>query len=576
MQKIKQFLYLVKPFWCSSASKVAWLLLLSVIVLSLSTVWFNVKLNQWNGDFYNALQTLNGQILYRLLGDFIVLIVIMILVVVYADYLQKKLLIIWRHHMTEKITKQWLSKHSHHYHLKCRQDKLDNPDQRIAEDVYLLIKQSLDLLLSFLRSCMTLISFTTILWTLSGAISFTLLSMDIYIPGYMVFVCLIYTLLGVICTHAIGKPLHKINVEKQRSEADYRAALIYCHQSSEAIAGQHGEKQETARLQNKFTAIIHNWQNLMNNERNLSFFSVGYQQVSSLAPIFFALPAFIAGLINLGGLMQIRQAFMQVSSALSWFIYAYRDIAIWQATVTRLYHFIRLLDELPENTIIPSTNKDKLLDAQVVLRSADNQQVLLSTNIELAKGDTLLLQGLSGIGKSTLLKAISGFWANYQGVIQRTDNYLWIPQKIWLSYDRLDNLLTYPACPQSFARDALIETLSLVGLDKLNSELETEDDWSNRLSGGEQQRLMFARLLLNKPDLILLDEVTSALDLPSVYQLISLLQEKLPESAVIFVSHQPIQNYVKYMINLDTNVNPSSQELAKPNSIVDNVFVSKV
>jgi vitamin B12/bleomycin/antimicrobial peptide transport system ATP-binding/permease protein len=576
MQKIKQFLYLVKPFWCSSASKMAWLLLLSVIALSLSTVWFNVKLNQWNGDFYNALQALNEQNLYRLLGDFIILIIMMILVVVYADYLQKKLLIIWRYHMTEKITKQWLSKHSHHYHLKIKQVELDNPDQRIAEDIYLLIKQSLDLLLSFLRSFMTLISFTAILWTLSGAISFTLLSIDIHIPGYMVFACAIYTLLGIICTHAIGKPLHKINIEKQQSEANYRATLIHCYQSSEAIAGQHGEKQETTRLKNKFTTIIHNWQNLMNYERNLSFFSVGYQQVSSLAPIFFALPAFIAGLINLGGLMQIRQAFMQVSSALSWFIYAYRDIAIWQATVTRLYHFVRLLDELPENTITQTTHNDTLLDAQVILKSADNQQVLLSTHIQLIKGDTLLVQGRSGIGKSTLLKTISGFWTNYQGIIQRTDNYLWIPQKIRLSYDRLDNLLAYPACSKNFTQQKLLETLSLVGLDKLSHELETESDWGNRLSGGEQQRLMFARVLLNKPELILLDEVTSALDLASVYQLISLLQKKLPESAMIFISHQPIQNHVKQVINLDDTASSPIQKLAQQNAEFETVFISKV
>lgn len=551
MQKIKQFLFLIKPFWLSSSSKIVWILLATVITLSLSTVWFNVKLNEWNGDFYNALQQLDGDRLYHLLGVFIVLIIAMILVVVYADYLRKKLLINWRNWMTESITEQWLSSRSNHYHLKCAQKEPDNPDQRIAEDVYLLIKQSLDLLLSFLRSLLTLISFTTILWQLSGPISFSILSFEVTIPAYMVFACILYTFLGIICTHYIGRPLHKINVEKQRNEANYRAALIHCGQSSDAIAGQHGEEQERVELKRKFSSIVGNWYRLMNCERNLSFFTVGYQQVSSLAPIFFALPKFIAGAIQLGDLMRIRSAFTQVSSALSWFIFAYRDIAIWQATVTRLYNFVTLLEQSPETSVKTSEDTNNLISATLQLNSVDNQHPLLSIDINLAKGDTLLIQGRSGLGKSTLLKAISGFWPNYNGEISRTDDFIWIPQKLRIGNGRLDNFIAYPASREKFSRDTLVETLGLVGLDRLADELETVDDWGNRLSGGEQQRLMFARLLLNKPSLLLLDEITSALDSNSIYELIQLLKNRLPDSAMIFISHQPIHEHVKQVINLE-------------------------
>lgn len=551
MQKIRQFLFLIKPFWTSSSSKSAWLLLSVVIALSLSTVWFNVKLNEWNGDFYNALQQLDSEKLYHLLTVFIFLIMAMILVVVYSDYLRKKLLIKWRDWMTENVTEQWLSSRSKHYHLKCTQSEPDNPDQRIAEDVYLLIKQSIDLLLSFLRSLLTLISFVTILWQLSGPISFSLLSMGITIPGYMVFACIFYTMLGIICTHYIGRPLHKINVEKQRNEANYRAALIHCGQSSGAIAGQHGEKQERSELGNKFSAIINNWHKLMGYERNLAFFTVGYQQVSSLAPIFFALPKFIIGEIQLGDLMRIRSAFMQVSTALSWFIFAYRDIALWQATVTRLYNFVHLLEQPTETSVKAIDSPDNLVSAVLQLKSANNQQTLLSIDLNLSKGDSLLIQGPSGLGKSTLLKALSGFWPNYEGEISRTQNFIWIPQKLRIGNGRLDNFIAYPGTPEQFGEPALVETLQSVGLNKLITELSNIDDWGNRLSGGEQQRLIFARLLLNKPSLLLLDEITSALDSDSINELIQLLKNKLPDSAIIFVSHQPIQNHVDQTINLE-------------------------
>lgn len=538
MKTLRQFYYLARPFWGIRSALLAWLLLLVVLAMSLSSVWFNVQLNQWNGEFYNALQQLNSQALYRLLQHFILLVSALILVVVFADYLKQRLIMRWRIGMTEHILARWLSHKGQHYALKINALVPDNPDQRIAEDVRLLIESSLRLLITFLHSLLTLISFATILWQLSGSISFSLAQHSFTLPGYMFWVCIIYTLIGIGLTHWIGYPLRQLNMDRQRREADYRSGLIARREASDAIAGQRGEYHERDALLQRFRAVADNWYQLIRYEKNLSFFTVGYQQLSALAPIFFALPKFLAGELLLGGLMQIRQSFAQVAGALGWFIFSYREIAAWQATVTRLYNFVVLLDAEPTSPVESAPDGSLPLRATLDLHNAQGEILLSDIEITATAGSLTLIQGRSGIGKSTLLRALSGHWPHYQGRIQRSDSVSWLPQRLYLPHERLDDLLAYPAQRSDFSEAQFQQVLAQVGLPQLNYQLALSIDWQQRLSGGEQQRLMFARLLLNKPRLILLDETTSALDAASAVQLLRLLRQQLPDSAVLLVSHQ--------------------------------------
>ncbi|CNE75544.1 putative membrane transport ATP-binding protein [Yersinia nurmii] len=538
MKTLKQFCYLARPFWGVGSAWFAWLLLAVVLVLSLSSVWFNVRLNQWNGDFYNALQQLNSQALYQLLQHFIVLVSALILVVVFADYLKQRLIMRWRIGMTEYILARWLSRDGQHYALKINALEPDNPDQRIAEDVRLLIESSLRLLITFLHSMLTLVSFAAILWQLSGSLNFSLSSHSFTIPGYMFWVCIFYTLIGIGLTHWIGYPLRQLNMEKQRREADYRSGLIARREASDAIAGQRGELHERAALLQHFRAIADNWYQLIRYEKNLSFFTVGYQQVSALAPIFFALPKFLAGELLLGGLMQIRQSFAQVAGALGWFIFSYRDIAAWQATVTRLYNFVVLLEAEPSSPVETASDDAMPLRARLNLQTADGNSLLRGIIVEAVPGSLTLIQGRSGIGKSTLLRAFSGHWPHYRGQITRSASVHWLPQRLYLAHERLDDLLAYPAERSAFSDEQYRDVLTQVGLPQLVYQLPLSTAWQQRLSGGEQQRLMFARLLLNKPRLILLDETTSALDASSARHLLRLLRSELPCSAILLVSHQ--------------------------------------
>lgn len=523
------FWHLIKPFWCNRQRLPALALLLVVLTLSLSSVWFSVQLNQWNGDFFNALQQLDGSLIYPLLQQFMLIIVALVLVLVYADYLKKKLIIQWREWMTRDLCSRWLSPDSRHYRIQLGQQEPDNPDQRIAEDVFLLVDTSLDLLLSFLRSVLTIGSFVVILWTLSGEISIPLGDAELTIPGYMVWVCLLYTLIGTLITHKVGKPLHRLNFQQQKREADFRIALVQRRNHSEAIAGQRGEDCEQQALAQSFSRVAGNWYALMSKERNLAFFTTGYSQVTMLAPIFFALPKFLAGAIQLGGLMQIKMAFTQVASALSWFIYAYKDLARWSATVERLSHFEASLfadtprpeaavaakpsaatDSAPDKSVnVLEPQAVPLLQASLDLLLPDGRPLLQRLRLSLTPGKLLVLHGRSGIGKTSLLRTLAGFWDGYYGELATRVSPCWISQRLYLPEGSLKSLICYPAVTQRFSDERCRQVLQQVGLGELQDTLEHTDNWLQRLSGGEQQRVMFARLLLNAPELILLDETTS-------------------------------------------------------------------
>ncbi len=537
MKTLKQFFYLVKPFWGQRAALLCWILLFSSLGLTLTSVWFNVKMNAWNGDFYNSLQKLDGQALYGLLQYFVILVSGLIFVVVMGNYLKQMLIIRWRKGMTELILGRWLSPNSKHYMLRLASQEPDNPDQRIAEDIRLLVESTLNLLVTFLHSMLTLVSFAAILWTLSGSLTFNFSGSDWTIPGYMFWACIIYTLIGIALTQWIGFPLRRLHMDKQRREADYRSTLINCRQHGDAIAGQRGEQQDRTELMGRFGEIISNWNRLIRCERNLAFYTVGYQQVTALAPVLLALPKFLAGEIMLGGLMQLRQAFSSVATSLGWFIFAYKEIAAWQATVSRLYNFVILLENDKAADVTVEESKTPLV-ANLTVSTADNRQLIKTVNLVAQQGELILISGRSGIGKSTLLRALSGHWPFFSGNISRTRNLMWIPQRLYLPMSRLDSLLAYPQNASRFSQADFQYALTLVGLKKLHHQLALETDWNNRLSGGEQQRIMFARLLLNRPKLLLLDETTSALDENSALELLALLKAELHDSAIVLVSHQ--------------------------------------
>lgn len=542
MQKLKCFWSLIRPFWTRSERRVAaWALLALVMALSLSTVWFSVRLNTWNGAFFNAIQAMDGDKIYPLLLEFIAIVSAFVVVLVYADWFQKKLIIEWREWMTADLLSRWLSKDSRHYRLKLAGLEPDNPDQRIQEDVRLLVESSLSLLISFARSLLTIVSFITILWTLSGPLSWVAFGVTWTIPGYMVWACIGYTLLATLLTHLIGRPLMALNFEQQKREADFRSGLFGVRQHGEAVAGFHGEANECQRLGERFKGVVSNWRALMDRQRNLAFFTVGFGQVTQLVPIFFALPKFLSGAIQLGGLMQIRLAFGQVASAIGWFIYAYRDIAEWSATVDRLTGFERALGTPLPQASFENPRRDDALSVVGALQTVQGDNLLKDLVFKANPGELTVVKGASGIGKSTLMRALAGFWPWVDGRIATDRSALWISQSTWLPEMTLPALLAYPSQPETYTHAQYAEALNAVGLTKLSRDLEnaTPVNWTQCCSGGEQQRLLLARALLQKPAVLLMDETTSGLDDDLVEHLIQTLKTTLSDSTIVLISHQP-------------------------------------
>lgn len=540
MQQIRHFWRLIAPFWLAHPKRSqAILLLLLVIGLSLSSVWFSVRLNEWNGAFFNAIQKLDQETIYSLLWEFIGIVSIFVLVLVYTDWLQKKLMIEWRQAMTEEFLGRWFHTDGRHYRVTLLGKRTENPDQRIAEDIAILIETSLRLLISFLRSLLTIVSFVSILWGLSGALDLGFLGLDgIRIPGYMVWVCIGYTLIATGITHWIGKPLMQLNFQQQKREATFRSALILRQEHAEAIAGAHGEQREQRELASLFAHIQQNWRALMDKNRNLAFFTVGFGQVTQLAPIFFALPKFLAGAIQLGGLMQIRIAFQQISSAVGWFIYSYRDIARWSATVDRLVGFEEMLKiDLPK-VLSVGTKREKGISAQVTTKTPDGKDLLENLVVRVRPGEIVALTGRSGLGKSALLRTLAGFWPYASGTITQSDAVYFVPQRLWLDSDSLSSLLAYPQRPRKYQEQDYQRVLRLVGLEHLIPLLQESHQWRHRLSAGEQQRVRFARIFLQRPAILLLDRTTAALDAQNLRMIFTHIRTELPQTATLMVSHQ--------------------------------------
>lgn len=413
----------------------------------------------------------------------------------------------------------------------------DNPDQRIAEDVDLMVKRSIDLLVSFIANLAQVGAFLMILWNLSGVQTFEVAGHSFTIEGYLVWIVVIYSVVGTLITHAIGRPLQSLNYERQRHEANFRADLLRKRDNAEQIALYRGEAVESRKLSGLFEAIGDNWHQLMNKQRNLSLFTVSYNRVSLIIPVFAALPLFLAKTITLGGLMQIRNAFNAVHGSLSWFINVYQRLIEWSATVERLGQFADSIDA--NHTSQREAPVGKTLSLQNLHVLLPNGDALLGPiNTRVNHGEWLRIDAASGLGKSTLLRTLHGLWPFYVGQWRLPEgSSLLLPQRPYLASVTLRELLAYPALEVP-PDQRLGVVLKQVGLARLSQRLGEQREWSRELSGGEQQRLGIARALLYRPQTLYLDEATSQLDSHSAIALLTLLKRELPDSTVIGISHQ--------------------------------------
>jgi len=539
---LKDLWVLTRPYWFSEDRWPARGLLAVIVGMNLGLVYLNVVFNQWNNLFYNALQNKDFDAFLHQLLRFCWLAAIFIAIAVYRTYLRQMLQIRWRRWLTDRFLKDWLANQAY-YRLQLHGSGTDNPDQRIAEDLNSFVAQTLLISLDLLSNIVTLVSFLSILWALSGSVAFALGGHQIEIPGYMVWVALVYSAVGTWLVHKIGRPLVRINFNQQRLEADFRYSLVRLRENAEGVALYGGEADESKGFAARFGAIIGNWREIMRFTKRLTWFTSGFGQIANVFPVVVAAPRYFAGTIQLGGLMQTASAFGQVQGAMSWFVDAYSTLADWKATVDRLIGFTDAMARAKaqgagiERQMTP---QPAIAIDQVEIRLPDDRPLIAPASLAIEAGQSVLITGPSGAGKSTLFRVLGGLWPYGQGRVSLPagSKLLFLPQKPYLPLGKLRDAVTYPGLAEPLADDEIRAALTACRLGHLIDRLDEEANWAQRLSPGEQQRLAFSRVLLQKPDWLFLDEAGSALDEATETALYRLLKERLPRISIVSVAHR--------------------------------------
>ena len=537
----QMFWHLFRGYWSAEHKWKARGLLAFVIVLNLLAVYLLVAINTWYKDFYDALQQYNLPLFWPLVGKFTFLAFLYILIAVYAIYLRQMLQINWRTWMTDRYLKGWL-KDQVYYRLQVTNSDTDNPDQRISEDINQFVTLTLQLLIGVLKQLTTLAAFAVVLWNLSGAFTVPIGSHEFVIYGYMFWFSLVYSAIGTVLAHLVGRRLISLDFDQQRYEADFRFNMMRVRENSESVAFYRGEKAEALGFKERFARVIQNFWQLMRRTKLLNFYVNGYGQLAIIVPLILAAPQYFAGAMALGGLMQTVSAFGRVQDALSYFVDSYDTIAQLAAVIRRLGTFTQHMEKagaMAYGVKHEPAGQGELSLSRLDVALPDGRRLVRDCTLTLPAGSRVLVTGRSGCGKSTLLRTLAGIWPYGVGHVEMKEGarVLFLPQRPYLPLGSLRGALIYPAT--AAAKDIRIDVaLQKVGLSYLVPKLDTTDDWSRILSLGEQQRLAFARVLLVRPDWVFLDEATSALDEPREKEMYELLRRELPGLSIVSVGHR--------------------------------------
>jgi vitamin B12/bleomycin/antimicrobial peptide transport system ATP-binding/permease protein len=536
---------LTAPYFWSEERWSARALLAIVVGSGVLLVYLAKLLNEWNARFFNALEDKNVDAFWAELRYFLVLALVFIVVAVYRLWFRQMLQIRWRRWLTAVYYRDWLAERTY-YRMELTGAAADNPEQRIEEDCNTFTGQTLEILLDLLSQILTLITFTSILWGLSGSITLPVLG-GITIPGYMMWVAVGYAAIGSWLTYRIGRPLVRVNFDLQRYNADFRYRMVRVRENAESIALYRGEPDEKRRLDGAFGRIFGVWWDYMRYNKRLTWFTSFYGQAAGVFPLVVASPRYFLGEVPLGVLTQTAGAFGQVQGSLSWFVDVWPMLAAWKATIDRLTTFgetmeaARALSAATSRYTIERIDEPALRLTDVEVALPDGRLLLDQVSLEVRQGDRLVIQGPSGSGKTTLFRVLAGLWPYGRGLIQlpKDSRSLFLPQKPYLPVGTLRDALCFPDRADAHSLVAICEALAVTGLERLADRLDEERFWPPVLSPGEQQRLAVARALLVRPDWLFLDEATAAVDDAMEAKLYRLLRERLPDAAIISIAHKP-------------------------------------
>ena len=530
----------------------AWGLSFLVLLLATINVKIGVELIEWSGVFWEDVKNKNVAAFIPGLIWFAKLAFTSILVSVYRIFFSQLLQIRWRTWLTEQFSERYFSQ-NRFYHLEQIHGQ-DNPDQRIAEDLNRLTDMAIGLFFGFYLALLSVYEYSKAMLKLSGDLDTTVLGHAIHIPDYMFWTVVFYTIIGSVAIHFIGRRLVKINVLRERYNADFRYHLIRAREYAEGISFLQGDAHHLRGARHFFTIIRANWYHYMHRIKALGFSQTIYAQIGIIFPVIVAVPRYFAGQITFGAIMQVLRAFGELRDALSWFIDNYSTWAELRGSSTRIFnldHDLARVDQLhaQSNLHVAVNNVGGVALTHATLarpQKLDNgtitqQPQVVDLDWQITQGERWLVTGASGSGKSTILRAIAALWPFGQGHIDvpSKGKMLFLPQRPYMPIGSLREALSYPDAPDRF-NDAAYETaLEMAQLPQLKNRLDEHNNWAWLLSGGEQQRLSFARLFLQRPQYVFLDEATSALDETNEKNLYQTMLSFLPDITLVSVSHHP-------------------------------------
>jgi putative ATP-binding cassette transporter len=543
-----QFLRLAGPFWSSENKVIIRQQTLFLIALTVLQMALAVIVTQWSAALFDAIEQRSMSGLWTQIGNLILIFVASIVVTSVHLKVKRSLQIGWRAWLTERVIGQWMTKGRHYQVTHIQTSEHDNPDGRIAEDIRIATDEAITLCHSLFYSLLLLISFTEILWQLSGKVILDLGLFSFTVYGYLVWVAIIYSSAASVLGWWVGKPLTIATNAMQTVEANFRFGLVKAREHSQAIALIHGESNEQKRFHGFFQEIINVYNNQTNAWSNILVFNSGYSVLSMAFPVLIAAPRYILGNITLGALMQSVQAFQQMSTALSWPANNMAGIAQWRASVERVNSLVSALDELeseisrpdPQRILIEKPEQNLLVFNNLSIAKLNGEVLVSGINEVIRQGEHLLIKGDTASG-SKLFKAIAGLWPWGSGIIELPDGepMFFMSPRPYLPDGTLRSAICYPCLPEGCSLASLDDLFNLAGVGYLLGQLEQVDAWDKVLTREEQQRLGLVRLLLYSPKWVLIEEAFDSLSPNDEEGMLRLICQQLPDATLITISNQP-------------------------------------
>ncbi|CUX51590.1 ABC transporter, nucleotide binding/ATPase protein [Agrobacterium fabrum str. J-07] len=545
---LKRFWISARGFWSRRGDALAWPFTLGLLVMIGINVGFQYGINIWNRGIFDAIEKRDASTVYFLASIFPPLVLGGVFIVTSQVYVRMRIQRRWRSWLTKALVGRWIA-NGRYYQLNLIDGDHQNPEARLSEDMRIATEAPVDFVSGVIAAFVSASTFIVVLWTIGGALTVSIGGAGVTIPGFLVIAAVIYAAITSTSIAFIARNFVKVSEVKNQVEAEFRYTLTRVRENGESIALLGGEEEERSDLDKRFGNVRRQWRLMAQQYMRTTVVSNGSMLIAPVVPLLLCAPKFLDGSMSLGQVMQAASAFTIVQSAFGWLVDNYPRLADWNACARRVASLMMSLDGLERaeksdtvgRIVRGETEGETILSLKDVSVSlGDGTAVVKETDVEIGAGERVLVAGESGSGKSTLVRAISGLWPWGGGSVNfRADSRLFmLPQRPYIPAGTLRRAVCYPQPAESWTSEEIGAALDKVGLGQLKEKIEDEAPWDQTLSGGEKQRLTFARLLLNAPDIIVMDEATAALDEKSQDKMMQTVIEELPDATIISVAHR--------------------------------------